>query len=231
MANTSGQGSTIVVPDEVKGWNWGAFLLTFVWGAGNRVWSTFLVGVPFIGFFIPFIAGAKGSEWAWQNKEWESIEHFREVQRKWAYWGFGVTVTCFAFFFWLAMTGFFDDVDDELSYEEEPPAQMEHVAKNDRAWPIAPPPVPPEPVAVAVAAPAQVNSPVPAPAAPAVPETALKAAPAIAAPSASLVAPASEAPTQATQSPIRRRTYTSVDLRECLDRETIESIAQCAERF
>lgn len=231
MENTSGQGSTIVVPDEVKGWNWGAFLLTFVWGAGNRVWSTFLVGVPFIGFFIPFIAGAKGSEWAWQNKEWDSVEHFKEVQRKWAYWAFGVTVACFVFFFWLAMTGVFDEEDDELAYEPETPAQMEPVARNDRALPIAPPSAPAEPVAVAVAAPATAIAPEPAPAAPAAPIAPPKNPPAIPAPSASPVAQVAESTIPATQAPVPRKTYTSIDLRECLERETIEAVAQCAERF
>lgn len=234
MENTSGQGSTIVAPDEVKGWNWGAFLLTFIWGAGNRVWSTALVGVPFIGFFIPFIVGAKGSEWAWQNKEWESIEHFKEVQRKWAYWGFGVTVACFVVFFSLGMYGFFDEEEAELSYEAEPPSQMEPVAMNERAMPIAPPPSPAEPVAIAIAAPAPAPAPAitpapaPTPAVPAVIDTPAEVPPAVPAPSAS---PVAQAPVAATQVPVRRKTYTSIDLRECLDRETIEAIAQCAERF
>jgi hypothetical protein len=26
----------------------------------------------------------KGREWAWQNKQWDSVEHFNRVQRKWA---------------------------------------------------------------------------------------------------------------------------------------------------
>ena len=36
--NTSGQGFSTTVPLEIKGWSWGAFFLTWVWGIGNRVW-------------------------------------------------------------------------------------------------------------------------------------------------------------------------------------------------
>ena len=31
--------------------------------------------------------GAKGSRWAWRNGRWESVEHFKRVQRLWAIWG------------------------------------------------------------------------------------------------------------------------------------------------
>ena len=40
--NTSGQGSSAVVPKEVHGWNWGAFLLNWIWGIGNNVWLALL---------------------------------------------------------------------------------------------------------------------------------------------------------------------------------------------
>jgi hypothetical protein len=26
-------------------------------------------------------------EWAWQNKRWDSLEHFNRVQKKWSVWG------------------------------------------------------------------------------------------------------------------------------------------------
>ena len=34
-----------------------------------------------------FVLGAKGSAWAWRNGRWDSVEHFKRVQRKWAIWG------------------------------------------------------------------------------------------------------------------------------------------------
>ena len=73
MENTSGGGSTAVVPSEVNRWNWGAFLLTWIWGIGNNTFIAFLMFVPFVNIVMWFILGAKGSAWAWQNKRWDSV--------------------------------------------------------------------------------------------------------------------------------------------------------------
>ena len=54
-----------------------------MWGLFNRVWLSLLVFVPVIGLFVPFVLLFKGREWAWQNKTWESVEHFNRVQRNW----------------------------------------------------------------------------------------------------------------------------------------------------
>jgi hypothetical protein len=86
MENTSGQGPSAVVPAEVDRWNWGAFLLNWIWGIGNNTFIALLVFVPFLGFVMPFVLGVKGSAWAWRNKRWDSVEHFLAVQRKWAKW-------------------------------------------------------------------------------------------------------------------------------------------------
>jgi len=88
MENTSGQGKQAVIPVELKGWNWGAFLMNWVWGISNKTYIALLTFVPFVGMFMPFVLGFKGNAWAWRNKKWDSIEHFRKVQRKWAMWGF-----------------------------------------------------------------------------------------------------------------------------------------------
>jgi hypothetical protein len=34
-----------------------------------------------------FVLGAKGNQWAWQNKKWDSVEHFKKTQRTWKRWG------------------------------------------------------------------------------------------------------------------------------------------------
>jgi hypothetical protein len=85
--NESGQGSASVLPEELKGWNWGAFFLSWIWGIGNSVWIAFLCFIPVINIVMIFVLGAKGNEWAWQNKKWNSIEHFRKTQRTWKRWG------------------------------------------------------------------------------------------------------------------------------------------------
>ena len=88
--NTSGYGNASIIPPEIRGWNWGAFLLSWIWGIGNNTWITLIILMP-IGIMqlvLPFVLGAKGNEWAWQNKKWDSIEHFKRTQKLWKYWGF-----------------------------------------------------------------------------------------------------------------------------------------------
>lgn len=89
-ANTSGQGKDAVIPEEIRGWNWGAFLLNWIWGIGNKVWISLLCFVPFVNWVMPFVLGAKGNEWAWQSKDWNNIEHFKKTQRAWMWWGVGI---------------------------------------------------------------------------------------------------------------------------------------------
>ncbi len=76
------------IPAEIDRWNWGAFLLNWIWGIGNNTFIALLTLVPFFGILImPFVLGAKGSAWAWRNGRWDSVEHFKRVQRLWAIWG------------------------------------------------------------------------------------------------------------------------------------------------
>lgn len=88
LENSSGQGESAAVPKEIDHWNWGAFFLNWIWGIGNNTLIALLTFVPFVGLVMPFVLGAKGSTWAWQNKRWNSIEEFKQVQRSWAKWGF-----------------------------------------------------------------------------------------------------------------------------------------------
>jgi hypothetical protein len=106
MDNTSGQGKQSVVPSGISGWNWGAFFLNWIWGLGNATFVAFLTFIPFIGFFIPFVLGFKGNEWAWRNKRWDSVDQFKTVQRKWAFWGFALAGALIVFFV-LAIGGIF----------------------------------------------------------------------------------------------------------------------------
>ncbi|MGZ5106361.1 MAG: hypothetical protein ACXWBR_19085, partial [Usitatibacter sp.] len=61
------------VPSEIDRWNWGAFLLNWIWGIGNNTFIALLALVPFVNIIMVFVLGAKGSEWAWRNKHWESV--------------------------------------------------------------------------------------------------------------------------------------------------------------
>jgi hypothetical protein len=93
IGNTSGMGRQSAVPQELGDWNWGGFLLTWVWGIGNSVWWSFLVFVPYLGFMVmPWVLAFKGNQWAWQSRHWDSVEHFKRVQHTWAMWGLGITI-------------------------------------------------------------------------------------------------------------------------------------------
>lgn len=82
--NNSGGGKTAIPPPGVKGWSWGAFVFGWVWGALNNTWIAMLCLIPSFGVLFKFYIGAKGRELAWQNKRWESLEHFNRAQRKWS---------------------------------------------------------------------------------------------------------------------------------------------------
>jgi hypothetical protein len=75
------------IPPELDRWNWGAFLLNWIWGIGNSTFIALLMFVPVANVVMPFVLGVKGSRWAWRNTRWQSAEHFRRVQRLWAIWG------------------------------------------------------------------------------------------------------------------------------------------------
>lgn len=82
------------VPREVHGWNWGAFLLNWIWAIGNRCYFGLLMFVPLFGLAVPFILGWKGNAWAWRKGEWHSVSAFRRAQRRWTQ--AGLLTWCFA---------------------------------------------------------------------------------------------------------------------------------------
>jgi len=81
--NNSGTGGP--APPEVLGWNWGAFFLTWIWGISHGVWHSFLVII--LGLIWQIALGAKGSEWAWKSRKFDSVQQFKDTQRAWAIWG------------------------------------------------------------------------------------------------------------------------------------------------
>jgi hypothetical protein len=71
------------IPWEIRGWNWGAFGLSWIWGLGNDTYISLLALIPIVNIVMMFVLGARGNEWAWRNGHWDSIEHFKAVQRRW----------------------------------------------------------------------------------------------------------------------------------------------------
>ncbi|MDO8329856.1 MAG: hypothetical protein Q7T36_05225 [Fluviicoccus sp.] len=86
QVNTSGMGKDYPIPEGVSGWSWGAFCWNWIWGLGNKTYIALLAMFPYIGFLVALWMGFKGREMAWQNKRWDSVEHFNQSQRKWSMW-------------------------------------------------------------------------------------------------------------------------------------------------
>lgn len=104
--NTSGTDGT--VPDEIKGWNWGAFFLNWIWSIGNSVWIGLLALISPITLIVAIVLGIKGNEWAWQKHKFQSVEQFKQVQKSWSIAGLilfiiGVVMTVIYFIFFSAV--------------------------------------------------------------------------------------------------------------------------------
>ena len=98
MSEASARHEPKLIPPEIDRWNWGAFLLNWIWGIGNNTYIALLSLIPIVGFVMLFVLGSKGSKWAWRNGRWDSVEHFKRVQRRWAIWGAIIWVGAFAIF-------------------------------------------------------------------------------------------------------------------------------------
>ncbi len=79
----SGEGENSIIPEEIKGWSWGAMGLTWIWGLSHGVYRSLLVFVPIFNIVYIFILGAKGREWAWRSGKYKDVEEFRESQKVW----------------------------------------------------------------------------------------------------------------------------------------------------
>jgi len=70
-------------PQCLGKWNWGAFLLGWIWAVGNGVWWGLLGLIPYVGFIINIILGINGNNSAWEKFS-GSADEFDEKQHQWA---------------------------------------------------------------------------------------------------------------------------------------------------
>lgn len=115
---------------ELEQWNWGAFYFGWLWGVCHKVWPALLqLAVCFIpsllnvmGMAHPLVAvvcliinlgvavwlGLKGTQMAWDNGAWSSMEEMRRCRSKWNV----AALICFAvsIVFLLVMIVFFIDI-------------------------------------------------------------------------------------------------------------------------
>ena len=80
--NDSGQKDA-TLPPELRGFNWGGLLLSYIWAVGNKSYVGLLGLIPIVGILMRPFLGFKGNEMAWRNRRWESIEQFRATQKTW----------------------------------------------------------------------------------------------------------------------------------------------------
>lgn len=93
--NIDRSGEISTIPPEIKKFNWGAFVLGWIWGVGNRTYIAllaFLAIIPWVGWIFGivwmFVLGFKGNEWAWKSGEFKNLEEFLVTQRTWNRAGF-----------------------------------------------------------------------------------------------------------------------------------------------
>ncbi|MFP4496691.1 MAG: hypothetical protein ACLFQV_00660 [Vulcanimicrobiota bacterium] len=83
----SGNDSNKLV--QVCGWNWGAFVFSWLWAAGNGMLDIALVSflailiIPLGFLVVPVLLGLKGNELLWKKVSYNSVEELKEKQRKW----------------------------------------------------------------------------------------------------------------------------------------------------
>ena len=82
------------MPKELKGFNWGACIFTFIWGIPHEAWVT-LLAIPLILIQLPLgfnwllltalqiFCGIKGNEWAYQKDYKLTEAQFRMKQLIW----------------------------------------------------------------------------------------------------------------------------------------------------
>ncbi len=107
-ANTSGtQGAMPPQIAKLK-WNWGAFGVSFWWLIFHGWWPLALglialnAGIGFlpggywvrlcVAYGVQIVLGLLGNRLAWQNRSYESIEHFFDVERVWMVWGITLSI-------------------------------------------------------------------------------------------------------------------------------------------
>jgi hypothetical protein len=83
------------LPADLRGFNWGAFFLNWIWGIRHKVSWAWWALIPGVNIVIAFMLGYQGNELAWKNCEWEDEVHFDLVEREWTMWGIGVALVSY----------------------------------------------------------------------------------------------------------------------------------------
>lgn len=108
------------VPQEIKGWNWGALMFNILWGIGNKTYLPLLCLIPIFNLVWIFVCGFKGNTWAWQKGDYQDVETFLAVQKTWnragiVYFIISIALLFLYIFFIGTMLTFFINGFNEIS--------------------------------------------------------------------------------------------------------------------
>ena len=95
-----GGGMAAVNDADLRGFNWGAFFLTWIWGLNHK--KPILLLVLVVGF-VPFVGGrihlglaiwigSMGNRWAWESGRFRTLDDMRATERVWTAWGVGILI-------------------------------------------------------------------------------------------------------------------------------------------
>lgn len=92
--NPDTSGNPYLCPERAKGWSWGAFFFSWIWGLCNGVyWPLIMIPlcfIPIIGqvinLILQIILGINGREMAWNSGHWrrDDVEAFNRKQASWS---------------------------------------------------------------------------------------------------------------------------------------------------
>lgn len=73
-------------PSNLNSFNWGAFLLSWIWGCGNGIYWPLIIFIPYVGWaagiVIPFVLGFRGNRMAWEKYNGSALA-FEAKQASW----------------------------------------------------------------------------------------------------------------------------------------------------
>ncbi|MFM9873702.1 MAG: ribonuclease G [Fimbriimonadaceae bacterium] len=77
---------------DLKGWNWGAFALNWIWALNHKYYLGLLCFVPCVGWIMAIYMGLNGNKIAWESGRFSSVDDMQACQAVWKKWGIGILI-------------------------------------------------------------------------------------------------------------------------------------------
>ncbi|MBQ7256305.1 MAG: DUF1559 domain-containing protein [Abditibacteriota bacterium] len=74
-------------PQALRGWSWGGFSLTLIWGIVHSAWLSLLWLIGPISLIVSIYFGVFGNSWAWKSGRFKTPQECMECQKVWNIWG------------------------------------------------------------------------------------------------------------------------------------------------